>query len=115
MKQNSLAGKSLGTPEQPTRLKTSKQPAADRSSVEIDTGQKRVKPVTTEPISIELEDEKKPQEAIEFDEDSAIFAFDDEPKPAEAGALVLDFLNNVARKEASASGSALDDFLSELE
>ncbi len=48
-------------------------------------------------------------------EESAIFAFDDAEKKPDLGESVLNMLNENEVKKSSASGSALEDFLSELE
>ena len=62
------------------------------------TGEKEVKPVTSKKIVIQLDDEKQSTEEIEFDEDSAIFAFGDEGKPADAGAPFWIFSNRQWKK-----------------
>jgi molecular chaperone DnaK len=72
------------------------------------------KPLVDSFIDLAME-EGAPKKIEEFGEASAVFAFGDEESKEDAGVSILDFLNESVEKTASASGSSLDDFLSELD
>ena len=95
-------------PSKPTR----KNPDSEKiPSIKTDL---EPKPLVDSFIDLEME-EDSPKTIEEFGEASAIFAFGDEESKEDAGVSILDFLSESVEQSASASGSSLDDFLSELD